>query len=270
MRIRGADAGEPGRLRRHGRRRRCPDPPADARDDRRDLQARRRGPARAAATAALDAPGPARRRCAGLRRGRARAGRLLPGVDRPAGRRLARRGGRRRVRRPRPTTASRRRSAACRWCGRPAGASTAGPQTCGSSPTTRGATAGCPPCACGCRRRDSPTDLMRGGDARVAIVTGVSRRAGIGFAIARRLLRDGHRVLVHSWSAVDHEHGQPRVQPRRSAGDHDGRAPGSHLADQRAGRGPSGAGVRAPLRRAAWRRADRALHVGVDLWDETT
>jgi 3-oxoacyl-[acyl-carrier protein] reductase len=44
-------------------------------------------------------------------------------------------------------------------------------------------------------------------DARVAIVTGVSRRAGIGFAIARRLMRDGHRVLVHSWSPVDHEHG---------------------------------------------------------------
>src|SRR3712207_2157125 len=48
---------------------------------------------------------------------------------------------------------------------------------------------------------------MRSAEARVAIVTGVSRRAGIGFAIARRLLRDGHRVLVHSWSAVDREHG---------------------------------------------------------------
>jgi 3-oxoacyl-[acyl-carrier protein] reductase len=48
---------------------------------------------------------------------------------------------------------------------------------------------------------------MPGEDVRVAIVTGVSRRAGIGFAIARRLLADGHRVLVHSWSAVDREHG---------------------------------------------------------------
>jgi 3-oxoacyl-[acyl-carrier protein] reductase len=48
---------------------------------------------------------------------------------------------------------------------------------------------------------------MPGGDARVAVVTGVSRRAGIGFAVARRLIGDGHRVLVHSWSAVDHEHG---------------------------------------------------------------
>jgi 3-oxoacyl-[acyl-carrier protein] reductase len=39
--------------------------------------------------------------------------------------------------------------------------------------------------------------------ARVAIVTGVSRRAGIGFAIARRLLADGLSVLIHSWSAHD-------------------------------------------------------------------
>jgi 3-oxoacyl-[acyl-carrier protein] reductase len=39
--------------------------------------------------------------------------------------------------------------------------------------------------------------------ARVAIVTGVSRRAGIGFAIASRLLAAGYSVLVHSWSAHD-------------------------------------------------------------------
>jgi 3-oxoacyl-[acyl-carrier protein] reductase len=42
-------------------------------------------------------------------------------------------------------------------------------------------------------------------EARVAVVTGVSRRAGIGFAIARRLLRDGARVLVHSFSSHDAE-----------------------------------------------------------------
>ena len=42
---------------------------------------------------------------------------------------------------------------------------------------------------------------------RVAIVTGVSRRNGIGFAAARRLLADGYRVLVHSWSAADAEQG---------------------------------------------------------------
>src|SRR3712207_3176997 len=38
---------------------------------------------------------------------------------------------------------------------------------------------------------------------RIAVVTGVSRRAGIGFAIARRLLADGLNVLIHSWSAHD-------------------------------------------------------------------
>jgi 3-oxoacyl-[acyl-carrier protein] reductase len=40
---------------------------------------------------------------------------------------------------------------------------------------------------------------------RVAVVTGVSRRQGIGFAIARRLLADGHRVLIHSWAPHDAE-----------------------------------------------------------------
>ena len=40
---------------------------------------------------------------------------------------------------------------------------------------------------------------------RVAVVTGVSRRWGIGFAIARRLLADGAQVLVHSWAPHDDE-----------------------------------------------------------------
>jgi 3-oxoacyl-[acyl-carrier protein] reductase len=46
---------------------------------------------------------------------------------------------------------------------------------------------------------------MRGNstEPRVAVITGVSRQAGIGFAIARRLLADGLSVLVHSWSAHD-------------------------------------------------------------------
>ena len=38
---------------------------------------------------------------------------------------------------------------------------------------------------------------------RVAVVTGVSRRAGIGFAIARDLLLAGARVLLHSWTPHD-------------------------------------------------------------------
>lgn len=37
-------------------------------------------------------------------------------------------------------------------------------------------------------------------DGRIVVVTGVSRRAGIGFAIAQRLLRDGAKVLLHSFS----------------------------------------------------------------------
>lgn len=39
--------------------------------------------------------------------------------------------------------------------------------------------------------------------SRAALVTGVSRRRGIGFAIARRLLADGARVFIHSWAPYD-------------------------------------------------------------------
>jgi NAD(P)-dependent dehydrogenase (short-subunit alcohol dehydrogenase family) len=42
---------------------------------------------------------------------------------------------------------------------------------------------------------------------RAAVVTGASRRAGIGFAVAKRLLADGARVLVQSWTA--HDEAQP-------------------------------------------------------------
>ena len=44
-------------------------------------------------------------------------------------------------------------------------------------------------------------------DGRVAVVSGVSRRAGIGFAVAAELLASGASVLVHSWSP--HDSGQP-------------------------------------------------------------
>ena len=40
---------------------------------------------------------------------------------------------------------------------------------------------------------------------RVALVTGVSRRQGIGFAIAERLLADGARVFASGWSEHDAE-----------------------------------------------------------------
>jgi 3-oxoacyl-[acyl-carrier protein] reductase len=44
-------------------------------------------------------------------------------------------------------------------------------------------------------------ELPLGG--RTAVVTGVSRRAGIGFAIARRLLELGASVLAQGWAAHD-------------------------------------------------------------------
>jgi 3-oxoacyl-[acyl-carrier protein] reductase len=38
---------------------------------------------------------------------------------------------------------------------------------------------------------------------RCAVVTGVSRRAGIGFAVSKRLLEMGAQVFVHSWAPYD-------------------------------------------------------------------
>jgi len=40
---------------------------------------------------------------------------------------------------------------------------------------------------------------------RLAIITGVSRRQSIGFAVARRLLDDGLGVVIQSWAAHDAE-----------------------------------------------------------------
>jgi 3-oxoacyl-[acyl-carrier protein] reductase len=42
-------------------------------------------------------------------------------------------------------------------------------------------------------------------EGRVALVTGASRRAGIGQAIVRRLAEDGAAVLLHGWSPHDDE-----------------------------------------------------------------
>jgi NAD(P)-dependent dehydrogenase (short-subunit alcohol dehydrogenase family) len=40
---------------------------------------------------------------------------------------------------------------------------------------------------------------------RIALITGVSRQAGIGFAVARRMLADGASVVVQSWAPHDAE-----------------------------------------------------------------
>ena len=47
-----------------------------------------------------------------------------------------------------------------------------------------------------------PEAVLKG---RVALVTGVSRRKGIGFAIAQRLATLGADVFIHSFSPYDAE-----------------------------------------------------------------
>jgi 3-oxoacyl-[acyl-carrier protein] reductase len=48
---------------------------------------------------------------------------------------------------------------------------------------------------------------------RVAVVTGVSRREGIGFATSRRLLALGACVCVHSWTPHDAARPGARTPP---------------------------------------------------------
>lgn len=47
--------------------------------------------------------------------------------------------------------------------------------------------------------------LVRTLEGRTALVTGVSRRRGIGFAVARRLLREGASVAIQHWAPHDAE-----------------------------------------------------------------
>jgi 3-oxoacyl-[acyl-carrier protein] reductase len=46
-------------------------------------------------------------------------------------------------------------------------------------------------------------------EGRVAVITGAGRRAGIGFATARRLVGSGAAVLVHAWT----QYGAPEDEP---------------------------------------------------------
>ena len=40
-------------------------------------------------------------------------------------------------------------------------------------------------------------------EGRVAVITGVGRRAGIGYAVGRRLLDLGASVVAHAWTPYD-------------------------------------------------------------------
>ena len=57
-----------------------------------------------------------------------------------------------------------------------------------------------------------PTNDPRVLAGRAAIVTGVSRRNGIGFAVAGRLLALGAAVFAHSWTP--HDAAQPQAPTR--------------------------------------------------------
>ncbi|MEV4145729.1 SDR family oxidoreductase [Amycolatopsis sp. NPDC049691] len=89
-------------------------------------------------------------------------------------------------------------------------------------------------------------------EGRVAVVTGVSRRAGIGFAVAAELLAAGASVLAHSWSPHDAE--QPwGKDPVGDAGIVE------HLGGERPRERAAGSGVRRRPRRRPPRRADHPV-----------
>src|SRR5690242_18217569 len=89
---------------------------------------------------------------------------------------------------------------------------------------------------------------------KVAVITGAGRRGGIGRAIARRLLLDGHSVVVSDLAA-----------PMESHPDYQAAAPGelTQAVDGLRGLGPGGvAGCRRDLRRSADADALIAAAVG--------
>ncbi|ATW50707.1 SDR family oxidoreductase [Streptomyces peucetius] len=52
---------------------------------------------------------------------------------------------------------------------------------------------------------NADNNIRYGLEGRVAVVTGVSRRAGIGAGIARKLAAQGMDLLIHSWTPYDAE-----------------------------------------------------------------
>jgi 3-oxoacyl-[acyl-carrier protein] reductase len=95
--------------------------------------------------------------------------------------------------------------------------------------------------------------MERGGEGRITVVTGVGHREGIGFAIARRLLDGGARVMVHSFAGD-------------GDGDGDGDDGAGRTGDGQNERGDDRAEVAATLD-ALGGVSDRLAHIDADLSD---